>query len=411
MDRRFATVTLLLSFTWPVPSSAQSLASRLDRIRDGAIRVSFATRAGVCGDGRFIGEETPDVFRMYVFRGNGFSTQTLEHVRPTCEAGPLRLVIEKAGGRVRELSAAVGVQWREGDAVDLGTVSAPEAAAWLLDLAPRLDEGGDVRVALLAAAMADSARIAGRLIALARDADAPRHVRDQAMRWLVRAGEREGLADRVDETLRGIAVDGSEPSAIRQRAIRSLPETPSNDRFLRSAYGRTAEVSLRERILRRLGESKTDENAHWIREVALDGGQPLSLRERAVRVIGEMGRPADVRALYARLDDPLLKERALRVVGQHDGGSIEWVRNVAVSTAEPAEVRERAVRILAGRGVETAALSRLYDRVDSRAVRERLIRIFGERRDRAAIAKLEAIAERDPDPALRRSASRRLGSR
>lgn len=475
MDRRFATTALLLLLAWPARSSAQSLPSRIDRVPDGVIRLSFAARAGVCGDGRFIGEDAPDGFRIHTFWDHGYSIQTLEHVQPECEAGPLRLVVEKAGGRVRDLHAAVGVRWlADDDAVDLGLVPAAEAAAWLLDVAPALDQDDDVRVAFLAASVADSAGIARRLMALARDARAPRHVREQALRFLAGAATREGLAAQADETLRTIAADGTEPAPIRERAVRVLPGSPSNDRFLRDLYGRITDTGVRERILRRLGALQTDENTRWIRDVALDARQPLGLRERAVRVIGEeMERPAEVRALYSQLDEPALKERVLRVAVEHDLASSGWVRDVASSAAEPVSVRERAirllgergdiasvralytglddmglreralrtvgehahaeglewveqvaldraeapalreraVRILAERGMGTAELSRLYDRVDSRAVRERLIRIFAERHDRPAVAKLEAIAAGDPDPTLRRSALRRLGNR
>jgi len=45
--------------------------------------------------------------------------------------------------------------------------------------------------------------------------------------------------------------------------------------------------------------------------------------------------------------------------------------------------------------------------VTSTAIKQRLIRVFAERKDDAAADKLSAIAGSDPDPALRGEAARR----
>lgn len=531
-----AAVFLVLAAV-PVSATAQSLARRVDAVRDADVRMSFATRAGVCGDGQFIGEETPDGFRMYRIWDQGFSISTLQDVRPSCNAGPLRLVVEKRSGEIHALRAAVGVAWLERrDAVDLGTVSASDAASWLLDLAYRLRED-DIRVAVLAAAMADSARIAERLMRMARDKSARLHLRQSAMRWLSGAAAREELTAQADGTLRDIASDEGDREATRERAVRSLPHTAENDAFLRDLFRTARNSAVQERIIRWLGDSPTLQNEEWIQEVALNRQVRVGLRERAVRVLGgELDRPDLVRALYGRLDHAALQERALRVVtenesagtarwlrevaedtdvpvsvreralrllgelgetqhlraaysrlahtalkervlrvvaeeersdaadwlrdvaqdqaeatalreravrllgemrqsdylrglyaslerqslrervlrivGEHAGpDAIDWIEGVARDGSESQGLRERAVRVLAERHVETPRLVRLYDDVDSRALRERLIRIFAERGDSSSVEKLETIMTEDPSSALRRSAARRLGYR
>jgi hypothetical protein len=412
---------------------------------------------------------------MYQAWDQGFAISVLQDVRPACNAGPARLVIVKSAGRVTEVRLAVGVEWRPSRlATDFGQVAASEAALWLVQLAETGDD--DVtRVALLAASIADSARITARVLAMARNRGLANGTREQAVRWATDVAAAEGRADEADEALKAVASDGREPLALRERAIRSLRPTPANRAFLRSLYGRAAETTLRERIIRQIGEHGSDDDVAWVREVALNERETLELRERAVRVLREeLGRTADVRALYGRLDRAELKERVLRVVAEHgDPAADRWLREVATDSVEPLavrdralrlmgehgdltalldlyprldriELRERVVRIAAERGddetldwlrrivldetgqdglrdravrslaearVPTADLVSLYDRVQGTAVKQRLVRVFGERRDDAAVKKLAAIAERDPDPALRRDAERRLNRR
>ena len=87
--------------------AGQSLASKIDRVKDGTVRLSFAAREGVCGNGR-----------------NNISTHSgnrgeWEH---DCESGPIRVVIERTAGRSTDLRTYVGGQWRGQATVDLGTV-------------------------------------------------------------------------------------------------------------------------------------------------------------------------------------------------------------------------------------------------------------------------------------------------
>jgi hypothetical protein len=471
--RAFVPTTLLaLAGLLPAtPLGSQSLADRVAEIRNGTVRLSFATRSIVCGNGQFIGFDLPDAFYSYTSGNDGYSVNVMQDVKPDCRGGPLRLVVVKSGGRVAELRAAVGVSWRASEtAVDLGTVSAAAAADWLVGLAETADDGVP-RMALVAAAAADSAGIADRVIGLARNRALPASVRERAIRWAGVVGGAEGRSDEVDRVLRTIAADPAEPAGVRERAIRDLRATPVNRDHLRSLYGRMEETALRERILREVGSDGTDDDVAWLQGVALDGREPLALRERAIRVLGEeLDRPGDVRALYARLDERTLRERALRVAVEQGGSAeITWVREVAEDRQEDGTLRERAIRLLAERGEveylrqlyprldrlelkervlrtvaerndvdatawlaeivlddrEQAALrdravrslaeagapsgelATLYDRVRSSALKERLIRVLADRHDAAAVGKLAAIAAGDPDAALRREAARR----
>lgn len=385
----------------PTAAHAQDLAARLDRVRDGTVRLSFATRAGVCGDGRFIGEDTPDGFRTWTIWSGGYSINMMDRDElwaPDCKTGPLRLVVKKTAGRVAELRAAVGVDWKSDVTVpDLGRVPAPEAADWLLGVAKTTDD--DVaRVAMLAANMADGARIADRLIEMAKDRKLDPDVRERAMRWVSEAAMREGKAGEADRTLRTIAAERDESADLRERAIRELWDTPENDAYLKDLLGKLSRTDLKERIVRRLGESKGGANADWVRQVALDSGEPTDVRERAIRVLGEIDR-GQVRDLYGRLRESELKDRALRVAAE-DGSeeTSRWLRTIAESRAEPTDVRERAIRLLGERGGAMEYLKALYGRLDREELKQRVVRLVGEDASPDARAWLRSVATDDAQP-------------
>jgi HEAT repeat protein len=299
-------------------------------------------------------------------------------------------------------------------------------------------------------------------------------VRESALRWASRVAEREGYTE-IDGTVRSIASDESESRVLRDRAIRVIGHTPQNDAFLRELYGKLTVIELKERVLRMLGESQTTANAEWVRQIALDEGEPLSLRERAIRVLGEeAGRGTLARDLYPKLKETSLKERVLRAAGEDgDAASAKWLRSIAENSSEPAALRDRAIRILGERGdgeylrdlyskiddqglrdrilrlsaesggsentqflkeialdprarselrdrairlmvdggLPTADLVKMYDAIDETQLRDRVIRLLGDRGDRAGMDKLLDIAKNDPSTDLRRRAVRILSER
>jgi hypothetical protein len=393
MHRSRVLATALILTAAATEAQTPSIARQIDRAPDGRIRMSFETRPEICGDGRSIGEETPDGFVLHTFENYGYSIQTYEDWVPDCDRGPLRLVVTKSGGRIVDLAAAVGVEWKPDAAVpDLGMVESAEAASWLLDVAA---EGNDDvgRIAFLAANAAADAQIADRLFDMAQDRGLNSDVRERAIRWVNRAAAREGKSDTADEVLRKVAESRGDVYDVRERAIRQLRETDANDAYLRTLYGSLDNRDLKERIIRRLGESPSTDNVRWIGTIATTRGEPVELRERAIRVIGdELDRPDDVRQMFDRLDHPDLKERALRVVAEQLGtGANPWLRSVAADRGQPTSVRERAVRLI-GETAATDDLIELYETLDAVQLRERVIRMVGEIRTPASKEWLRSVA-------------------
>jgi len=146
----------------------------------------------------------------------------------------------------------------------------------------------------------------------------------------------------------------------------------------------------------------------WVRGVALDAGEPVALRERAIRVLAERGRGAVLRELYPRLERVELQERVVRAIAErNDAEAAAWLARIVLDERAQPALRDRAVRALAEHGAPSGELASLYDRVTSTAVKQRLIRVLAERKDAGAADKLSAIAGSDPDPALRSEATRR----
>jgi len=404
------TATFLAVAAIAYPLEAQNLADRINSARSDIVRLSFPTRPEICGDGKSIGETTADGFVTHTFWSGGYSINRQDYWEIDCRQGPMRLAVERRNGRVIELRVAVGVDWLpDAPGVDLGTFEGLEVATWLLDVAEANEDLGSV--VFLAANAAADAPIANRLVTMARDDSQNPDVRQRAIRWLNRAALREGLADRADRVLRELALDRSDNVEVRERAIRSLRETDENDAWLRDQYARMDRTQLRERVIRRIGESHSAENGEWLRAVALDGSERAELRERALRVIGEQPAGRDeIRELYARLDRSDLKERALRVVGDKaSADEMTWIREVAEDASERTAVRERAVRIL-GEGAPLSTLQRLYRGMEDTELRERVLRIAGEQRTEEAAAWLEEVAtDRREVTELRDRAIRLIG--
>src|SRR5690606_28055398 len=135
-------------------AAGRALGERVARVGDGTVRFTFAAREGVCGNGRNV------------------SIRTSRDVEweSDCEEGPLHVALTVRSGRVTEVRHYVGGRWRADAplATDLGTVDAPAASAYLLELAATLpaDRAED---AIFPATIADSATTWPALLRLARD--------------------------------------------------------------------------------------------------------------------------------------------------------------------------------------------------------------------------------------------------
>ncbi len=201
---------------------AQSIASRVARVSNGTVRMSFKVKPGICGSGNSI---------WYV-GGRGRTTWGDNWRRSRdvdydidCNTGPARLVVDRTGGEITDLRFYVGGQWRPAgsDVVDLGMVPAREAADYLVSLA-QTERGSMGEKALFPATLADSAVVWPALLKIARNPDIPRSTRNQSVFWLGQAA-----GDAATANLKDIVVDNSVDREVRESAVFALSQRPREE--------------------------------------------------------------------------------------------------------------------------------------------------------------------------------------
>ncbi|MGH7499165.1 MAG: HEAT repeat domain-containing protein [Gemmatimonadales bacterium] len=192
----------------PALLQAQTLSKRVAGMGDGTLRLSFASRPGVCGNG---------ANSITVMDDN-------DEWQGGCEHGPVRVSLQVKGGKVAEAHTYVGGKWRSPGpaATDVGTLPAAGAAADLLDLAEAAPEGGEALIS--AATLADSTVIWPRLLELARKESVPVETRRQAIFWL---GQAAGNA--ATRGLDSIAGDDRGDIELRKQAVFALSQRPEEE--------------------------------------------------------------------------------------------------------------------------------------------------------------------------------------
>ena len=202
-----AVVTLTLLGLAPA-LEAQTLAQRAAALGEAKLRLSFASRPGVCGTG-----------------GHGITIDSDDERgewESDCERGPVRVSLEVRGGRIAHARTYVGGRWRPADArtTDLGVLPARQAATELLALAEQspIDAGH----LITAATLADSAVVWPTLLRLARRTDLPLETRRQAVFWL---GQAAGEA--ATRGLDSLADNPGGELEVRKQAVFALSQRPA----------------------------------------------------------------------------------------------------------------------------------------------------------------------------------------
>ena len=407
-----ATVTAL--FFVPPTVQQGDLARRITSASDGLVKMRYAARPGICGDGRtFIADNTSGSRGYDVWFAEGMNfTSASGDFTSKCAEGPVRLMLVVRDHRVIAVQPFVGPSSpaTERPGTDLGVVSTADISRYLLDFAATGRED-EARNAMLAASIADSVRIAQRLAAMARNKSLATNVREGALKWVGRVARRENDTDAI-RVARTITEDRDDNATVRERAIRVIGDDDGDAVYLRSLYPRLDETALRERVVRVVAENGTRADMDWIRGIATNKSERVSIRERAVRVLAEAGDSRSLRQLYDQLDEATLRERVIRSVADAGGADgMTWLRAIVRDTREQSSLRERAVRSMADGGAPTSELVSLYDAVPDRVVRDRLVSVLADRGDKTARDKLRSIATDDPDEDLRRRATRKLSER
>jgi HEAT repeat protein len=200
------------------PLQAQSLAARIAAVENGPVTFHFAPRAGICGDGEH-----------FIRTGRSSYHGSFSAGRPMepCISGPVQVRVMLEDGAAIRVQTWVG-PLRARAARDLGAVSAPEAARYLLTVATRGSAGASAK-AIFPAVLADSAVVWPTLLAIARDTDTrPRATRADALFWLSRFAS-GAIAGRQNEPFAEDDDAVSDDEDLKRHAIFVLSQLPRGE--------------------------------------------------------------------------------------------------------------------------------------------------------------------------------------
>jgi hypothetical protein len=233
-----------------VVAPAQSIASRVARVSNGTVRMSFAAKPGICGSGNSYSYSNG---RGRTTWGNDWNTSRDVEWESDCSVGPARVVLDRRNGELADLRFYVGGRWRPAgsDVVDLGIVPAREAADYLVSIA-QSEKGSMGEKAIFPATMADSANIWPAMLKIARNADLPRSTRTQSVFWLGQAAGEAATAN-----LNSIVLDNSVDREVRESAVFALSQRPREEGVpaLISVARTNKDPEIRKKALFWLGQS------------------------------------------------------------------------------------------------------------------------------------------------------------
>lgn len=352
-------------------AEAQSLASRVAAVRDGKVRMTFASRDDICGYANGISTRDDNRSTWSKERSPDVEYDT------DCSEGPARVVLQMRDGRPVDVKGYVGGRWRNAPGVtDLGTVGVREATTFLLEVAGRSTNKVSSS-AIFATTLADSVDMGPTLFQFARNESFPHEAREHAIFWMSQLS-----GDRVVGYLERI-LNESRDSEIQDKAIFGLSQHDSD----------RARAILRDYAIGDRGSEK--------------------LRGQAIFWLGQGRRgesPAYLRSLYSRVKSDELKDKVIFSVSQQKGPDTEkWLLDLVANRSEPTEMRKKALFWAGQGGASTEMLASLYSRMTEREMKDQMIFVLSQKRDAAAFDKLMDIAKNDPDRDMRKKAMFWLG--
>ena len=403
---RFLTAAAVASLALaPSQLLAQGLAARVDAAPPGHVQFRFAARPGVCGNGRTYIQTSP---------GNitgSYTTSTVDGVRSdTCEAGPVRVLVDRAERQVIAVQAYVGPSADSPGVTDLGVVPAQEAADYLLGLAAKA-EGRVGRDAIWAAMLADSAQTIEPLIAIAKNQALPRETRTRALAHAGRGDRTPAIPARTIDALVAVARDESDNLEVRRQAVRTLGALPHGagvPRLIELA-GQQQSAWLAKEGMSALANSGDPRAREYLRAAVKRDDLGDEAMAVAVRALGQQyATPQDaalLRSVYPRLKSDRTRDAAFSAIAEVGGAdNVRWLLDMARNENEVGQRRRKALEAAVKAGATTTELVKLYDAVSDQGLKESLVSVYGRSGERAATDKLIAIVSTETNVNVRKRA-------
>jgi len=290
----------------PHRTEAQSIASRVSQVRDGKVRMSFASRDDICGWNNGISTSASHD-RNGRGSWNGGDRQTDVEYDQDCSEGPVRVVLSLRDGKVSKIRSYVGGRWRLNDATDLGTVSTRDAVDYLLGVANR-DDGRGSGEAIFPVTLADSVDITSRLGAIAENESRSDDLRGQAIFWLGQS------------------------------------RTEKSGDYLRGLFRKVRDEDVRDKIIFSISQQNDDESQKWLVDLASNANESIELRKKALFWAGQTGTPfSQLSAMYGRMREQEMKDQMIFVFSQrHEPAALDKLMYIAKNDPDR-DVRRKAL--------------------------------------------------------------------
>jgi len=329
----------------------------------------------------------------------------------------VRVLIDRAGRDVVSISTFVGrVPESIPGITDLGPVRTRDAADYLLALAER-GEGRVSRDAITPAVIADSVDVTARLLAIARNQNAPRETRRNAIVWVARPMDTQERAVRdIAGALVAIAGDENENQSVRQQALRSLArlEHGAGTTQLLELARDARRTWLAREALSALNASGDPRARQYLREVVRAASMPDDVLASAIRAVGgEYATGEDIRLLretYAKLPGDRSRAAAADAIATFGGAdNVRWLLALAGNAEQSHAVRRRAVQHAHKAGAPVAELIKIYDETTDPQLKDAIMSTLVDSGEKQATDKLMLIAQKDESLQMRRKAISILG--
>ena len=329
-----------------------TLERRIAAAGDGPVQFNFAARDGVCGNGRTYFRVDDDGWYQTTNSSGNFSSDAMRS--DVCQRGPIRVVVTHAGRDIVKIEAFAGPLSPDPESGrDLGTVSAREAALYLLSVAAT-GEGRPAREAIMPAMLADSAVVAAKLLEIAKDQSRSRDVRRSAISWAARRRAEPGGpgAAFVAKALNDIVRNREEGEPVRQQALTTVASFNRGEGIpTLIGFASDGDKWIAKQAMATLSRSGDPRARAFTREAVKRDDLPEETRSEIIRGLGgEYATGADyrlLRELYPTLNNDRDRESVISTLANAGGSeNANWLLSIAQSQTEPVARRRRAITAL-----------------------------------------------------------------
>jgi len=400
-------------------ASAQALGAKVNSAPDGRVQFSFASRPGVCGNGRSYIQTGPNSITGTVsYSGNVYGNWNDAMRADPCIAGPVRVVIDRADRLPLTVQTYVGPPDTTVRGVtDLGRVRAQDAADYLLSLANTVD-GRAGRDALFPAMLADSANTAATLVTIAKNTALPRETRRSALSYMGRSTDgMQTIPASVTEPILAIARDESDNQSVRQQALSVLGRLDHGAGIpsLIQLSQQTQSNWLARESMSTLSRSGDPRARQYLRTAVKRTDLPDDVLAVAVRALGQDYATAQdaalLREIYPTLKTDRTREAVFSALADIGGAeNTRWMINLAENGNERLDMRRRALDAANRSGAPIAEMIKLYDTTTDPNMKQTLINIYIRNGERASVDKLLSIVKSEENMSVRRQTIQRLSN-